>query len=92
MENAVVHGGKLDPFTWFYPEQIKALQALWKAVHDATGIPYECPVDANGNTSTTVDKKVAGGTFKGFVSHYHVTKKKIDCAGLDIKNLLNEIK
>ena len=37
-------------------------------------------------------KKVTGGTFKGFVSHYHVTKKKIDCAGLDIKALLEEIK
>jgi len=92
MEDAVVHGKKLKPFTWFYPIQLQALQALWKAVHDSAGIPFECPLDKNGNTSTTVDRKVVNGTFKGFVSHYHVTKKKIDCAGLDIKNLLNEIK
>tara|TARA_B100000674_G_scaffold471191_1_gene459759 strand:+ start:1018 stop:1917 length:900 start_codon:yes stop_codon:yes gene_type:complete len=92
IENAVVHGKKLAPFTGFYPVQIKALQALWKAVHAATGIPYKCPLDDNNKTSTTVDRKVARGTFKGFVSHYHVTKKKIDCAGLDIKTLLEEIK
>jgi len=92
ISGAKVHGKTLEPFTWFYPKQIQALQALWKAVHDATGIPYECPTDNSGNTSSNVDRKVAAGTFKGFVSHYHVTKKKIDCAGLDIKKLLNEIK
>lgn len=92
IKDAVVHGGKLEPFTGFYPVQIQALQALWKAVHNAADIPFECPLDAAGNTSTTVDKKVASGKFKGFVSHYHITKKKIDCAGLDIKSLLEEIK
>ena len=30
--------------------------------------------------------------FKGFVSHYHLTDRKIDCAGLDIKKMLEEIK
>ena len=92
MENAEVHGKKLEPFTWFYPEQIKALQALWKAINKGVGIPLECPVDINGNTSTTINKKVQAGTFKGFISHYHVTKKKIDCAGLDLKSLLDQIK
>tara|TARA_R110001583_G_scaffold139223_2_gene291411 strand:- start:1787 stop:2686 length:900 start_codon:yes stop_codon:yes gene_type:complete len=92
MENALVHGKTLDPFTWFYPVQIQALQALWKAVHEGVGIPYECPLDNNGNTLTTTDRKVSSGRFKGFISHYHVTRKKIDCAGLDIKNLLKDIK
>jgi len=92
IEGAQVHGKTLDPFTGFYPVQIKALQALWKAIHEGIGIPLDCPIDAEGNTSTTTDKKVIAGTFKGFASHYHVTKKKIDCAGLDIKKLLNEIK
>ena len=92
MEEAEVHGKKLEPFTWFYPEQIKALQALWKSIHEGIGIPLDCPVDTNGNTSTITDPKVIAGNFKGFVSHYHITKKKIDCAGLDIKKLLNDIK
>ena len=36
MKNAVVHGKKLEPFTWFYPVQIKALQALWKSILGVT--------------------------------------------------------
>ena len=92
IENAQVHGKTLDPFTGFYPVQIQALQALWKAIHEGVGIPLACPLDLNKNTSTTTDKKVQAGTFKGFISHYHVTRKKIDCAGLDIKSLLDEIK
>tara|TARA_B100000282_G_C31678153_1_gene465408 strand:- start:158 stop:1057 length:900 start_codon:yes stop_codon:yes gene_type:complete len=92
IEGAQVHGKTLDPFMGFYPIQIQALQALWKAVHLGINIPLACPLDLSGNTSTTTDRKVTAGTFKGFVSHYHVTKKKIDCAGLDIKKLLSEIK
>jgi hypothetical protein len=92
MESGIVHGKTLEPFTWFYPVQIQALKALWQAVHEGVGIPYECPLDKNGNTATTTDRKVMSGKFKGFISHYHVTKSKIDCAGLDLKNLLDEIK
>ena len=50
------------------------------------------PLDEDGNNLTTTSKKVKAGTFKGFINHFHVTKSKIDCAGLDIKKLLNEIK
>jgi hypothetical protein len=92
IKDAQVHGKTLDPFLGFYPVQIQALQALWKSIHEGIGIPLECPLDSNSNTLKTTDRKVASGTFKGFVSHYHVTKNKIDCAGLDIKNLLKDIK
>jgi len=92
VEGAECHGTKMDPFMDFYPVQKDALKALWKACHEATGIPYKCPLDKSGNTSTTVNSSVASGRFKGFVSHYHVTKKKIDCAGLDINSMLKEIK
>ena len=92
IEGAQVHGKTLKPFMDFYPVQIKALQALWKAIHEGVGIPLECPLDDNGNNLNTTSKKVQAGTFKGFISHFHVTKKKIDCAGLDIKKLLSEIK
>jgi hypothetical protein len=74
----------------FYPEQIKALKALWKAINGATDIPYETPESQFGKTSTKYEQSVAYGKFRGFVSHYHISKGKIDCAGLDIKTLLDE--
>ena len=76
----------------FYPKQLEALKALWKAVHESTGIPYETPLNQFGKTSNYYEQRVAYGKFKGFVSHYHVSKRKIDCAGLDLKTLLDEIK
>jgi len=91
IEDAWVHGTKLDPFLGFYPEQIKALKALWKAIHGATEIPYETPTSQFGKTSTKYEQQVAYGKYSGFVSHYHVSKSKIDCAGLDIKILLDEV-
>jgi hypothetical protein len=88
---AWVHGNKLEPFTDFYPVQIEALKALWKAIHKGIGIPLEVPAD-DGTTSTTVEPSAARGTFKGFVSHYNLTKRKIDCAGLDLLAIANEVK
>ena len=90
VEDAWVHGTKLDPFLGFYPAQIEALKALWKAVHGATGIPYQTPLSQFGKTTTKYAQEVAYGSYGGFVSHYHVSKAKIDCAGLDIKKLLDE--
>ena len=92
IEDAWVHGNKLEPFMGFYPEQIQALKALWRSIHVATGIPYETPVSQFGKTSTKYVQDVPYGNFSGFVSHYHISKKKIDCAGLDINSLLQEIK
>ena len=91
MEHLVLHGKKMKPFTGFYPEQLEALKALWSAVHEGVGIPLKCPVDESGETHKSVVSSVSRGTFKGFVSHYHVTRKKIDCAGLDISTMINEI-
>jgi hypothetical protein len=76
----------------FYPKQIAALKALWEAVHGATGIPYEAPENQFGKISTKYVQDVPYGKFSGFVSHYHVSKTKIDCAGLNIVSLLEELK
>jgi len=92
VENAELHGRSMETFTDFYPAQINALKALWKSINENIGIPLKTPLDDNNETLKTTDSKCARGTFKGFVSHYHITKKKIDCAGLDIKSLLSEIK
>jgi len=92
IDGAWVHGTKLDPFLGFYPVQIEALKALWKAIHAATEIPYEAPKSQFGKISTKYEQDVPYGKFTGFVSHYHVSKRKIDCAGLDIVALLDEVK
>ena len=63
-----------------------------KAVHKATGIPLETPLDESGEMLTTVSKEAAANKFSGFLSHFHLKRSKIDCAGLDIKKILEEIK
>ena len=91
VKDAYVHGKKLEEHLGFYPVQIEALKMLMKAVHEATGIPLETPLNRSGNTNTKVSKKCVEGRFEGFISHYHLTTRKIDCAGLDIKKLLEEL-
>lgn len=92
ISDAWVHGNKLEPFMGFYPVQIEALKALWKAIHIATNIPYETPLNQFGKTATKYIQDVPYGKFEGFVSHYHVSKNKIDCAGLEISELLEDLK
>tara|TARA_B100000287_G_scaffold36124_2_gene33251 strand:+ start:4161 stop:5060 length:900 start_codon:yes stop_codon:yes gene_type:complete len=87
--DAYVHGKKLRDHLGFYPVQIEALKALWKAIHNACDIPLETPTGAAKNAYTST---VSSGKFKGFVSHYHITKRKIDCGGLDIEKLLEDLK
>ena len=92
IEEAWVHGHRIGPFMGFYPAQIEALKALWKAIHHGANIPYETPLNQFEKTSTKYEQDVAYGKFKGFVSHYHVNKGKIDCAALEISALLDEVK
>ena len=82
----------MKDFTGFYDVQLEALKALWKAVHEGIGVPLKCPTDKAGNTLKTVSTSVASNRFKGFVSHYHITRRKIDCAGLDINSMLKSKK
>jgi len=92
VDDAWVHGNKLGEHLDFYPVQLEALKALWKAIHKAAEIPYEAPKSQFGTTSTKYEQDVKYGNFSGFISHYHVSKNKIDCAGLDIVKLLEEVK
>ena len=92
VEDAVVHGSTLDPFLGFYPIQLEALKALMKAVNKATGIPFKTPLDKSGNLMTTTSKPCVDGSFEGFISHYHLTKNKIDCAGLDLRTITEELR
>lgn len=87
MSGALAQNRKLGDFTWFYPEQIEALKALYKAIHDGCDVPLEAP-----SNKWAYDSAAAGGSWKGFMNHFHCSKKKIDCGGLDIEQLLEEIK
>ena len=91
-EHGWVHGQTLDPFLDFYPVQMKALQALWSAIHNGLDIPLEYPKNSEGHVETGVHKSCPSGKFKGFCNHYNFTRKKIDCAGLDLPTLLEELK
>jgi hypothetical protein len=87
-DDAEVHGSPQKPFLGFYDVQLEAAKALMEAVSRHYGIPLECPLDADGELVTTVDPRCVAGRFNGFISHYNLTKRKIDCAGLDLKGLL----
>jgi len=92
IKDAVVHGNKVEEHLGFYPVQLQAAQALWKAISEVHGIPLEYPKDKNGNLDTGVNKECADGDFKGFCNHYNLTKRKIDCAGMKLDRLINEVK
>ena len=81
-DNAFVHGKRLSPFLGFYQVQLDALAALWEAISSATGIPLASPTQSHA-----VPEKLNRDKFSGFLCHYHLTKKKIDCAGLDLEEI-----
>jgi len=85
-----VHDRTLEPFLGFYSRQEQAFQALTKALHNAYGIPLETPMKDNEPIRTVVPK-VVDGTFKGVINHYHITERKIDCAGFDLNEVLAKI-
>lgn len=91
-ENGLVHGRVRDPFLWFYPVQIRALKALWKAVHMSLGVPLEYPRNDDDSFCTTTHSGCEDGSFEGFCNHYNFVKTKIDCAGLDMPGLLDDVK
>jgi len=88
--NAEVHGKKLKPFLGFYDVQIDAFKALTKALHKAYNIPLVAPMKGD-SLLTGVDTEVQKGTFNGVINHYHITRRKIDCAGLKLDKILKEI-
>lgn len=88
----VIHGVPMKEHLGFYPVQMEALKALTKAIHLGLGIPLECPVDENGEPIMGVDERCNTGEFSGFNNHYNYTRRKIDCANIDMINLLAEVK
>jgi len=66
---------------------MEALKALWKAVADACDIPQRCPIQ-NGEMIDCLYEPATKGEWKGFVHHFHVSNKKIDCGGLNMVDYL----
>ena len=92
IKDAVVHGNKVEKHLGFYPVQLQAAQALWKAISAVHHIPLEYPKNKDGRLDTGLNKECASGDFKGFCNHYNLTKRKIDCAGMKLDRLINEVK
>ena len=87
-----VRGVELEEHLGFYPVQIQACQALWKAVANACDIPLRCPL-VDGKMSDRLYEPALNG-WKGFVHHYHtdIKKQKIDCGGFDLQKYLGKEK
>ena len=75
----------------YYPIQIEAYKKLITFLCNEYDIPLDYPKDEDGNLCTTVDKNAARGRFNGIVNHYNLTRNKIDTAGLNLDNIINEL-
>ena len=87
-----VHGRNLGEHLGYYPQQLEAYKALVKTLCDHYEIPLECPTTKKGALVTGVHSATAKGKFQGVVCHYHLSARKIDCAGLELDVLLEQIK
>lgn len=90
INNSMVHGVKLKPHLGYYNIQINAYKELIKTLCSYYDIPLAVP-ENNGKLVTRVDKEAAKGKFKGVVCHYHLTRGKIDCAGLELKKIVDSL-
>jgi N-acetyl-anhydromuramyl-L-alanine amidase AmpD len=91
LENSRVHGVKLKPHLGYYPVQIEAYKRLIKTISRHYNIPLVVPTTDDEKLMTGVCNSAASGKFKGIVCHYHLTRKKIDCAGLELKKIIDSL-
>jgi hypothetical protein len=82
-----VNNSRLGPHLGFYPKQIEAYKELVRVLCAQYNIPLECPEPLEWTS-----EQAALGNFTGVVNHYNLTRNKIDCAGLPLKQILKEIK
>ena len=91
VKGAKVHGNTMRDHLDFYPQQIKALVKLWKAIHRAYKIPFQTPTKEDGSELGGVHRDSMNLKYSGFIHHYNLTSGKIDCGGLDLTKLINKI-
>ena len=90
LSNSYVHGRKLKPHLGYYAVQIEAYKRLISTLCKHHNIPLSVP-EKNNQLITSVHKPAAKGKFNGIVCHYHLTRKKIDCAGLKLKKIVDSL-
>ena len=90
LKNSYVHGRKLKPHLGYYAVQLEAYKVLIKTLCDHYDIPLEVP-EKNGELLTGVHSGAAAAKFNGIVCHYHLTRGKIDCAGLKLKKIVDSL-
>ena len=90
LKNSYVHGRKLKPHLGYYTVQIEAYKQLIKTLCKHYDIPLEVP-EKNGRLLTGVHSGAAAAKFNGVVCHYHLTRGKIDCAGLELKKIVDSL-
>ena len=91
IKGATVHGKPMRDHLGFYHQQLEALKALWVAISSYYDIPLQTPTDDDGNEITTVYSPVFN-SYRGFIHHLQASANKIDCGGLDLTVLIDEIK
>ena len=82
-----VHGVKLKPHLGYPRVQIEAYKKLVATIAKVYNIPLITPTINNGLMKGVHDG-AAQGKFNGVVCHYHLTRRKIDCAGLKLKEII----
>jgi hypothetical protein len=88
--NVRVHQRELEPFLGFYPVQEQAFIALAKALNSIYGISLQTP-SIDDEPIKSVYPEAKSGDYNGIVNHYHITTRKIDCAGFQIDKILKNI-
>ena len=85
LRDSRVHGIKLKPHLGYYKIQLEAYKKLIATLCNHYDIPLQTPL-IDG-----VVQEAARGKYNGIVSHYHLTRKKIDCAGLDLRGIVDQL-
>ena len=78
-----VHGRRLGKHLGFKPIQIEAFKALLAALVEGFDITLTCPDKAA--------VEVKDKHYEGIMCHYHNNAAKIDCAGLELKEIISEL-
>jgi len=92
LTDSVVHGRKLKPHLGYYPVQIEAYKKLVLTLCSYYDIEFNYPMREDGTLLTGVHDPAVKANFNGVVCHYHLTRKKIDTAGLPLDTIINELK
>ena len=87
ISDSFVHGQKIEAHLGFYDVQVHALRELIKAICSAyPSIKLQTPLKKE------VQQDVVSKKYSGIVGHYHISREKIDPAGLDLVQIVEDCK